>query len=76
MKNITELKLTLTSTKVNPLRDKLREMSKDQLLAEREKAMKDYKSKANVVNTRYYFFVDNLCEAKGFIKHYTGRILV
>lgn len=75
MKNINELKLTLTSTKVNPLRDRLREMGQDQLLAEREKAMKAYQSKANVVNTRYYFFVDYLCGAKGFIKHYTGRVV-
>jgi hypothetical protein len=75
MKNINELKVTLHSHKVNPLRDKLRAMSQNQLLAEREKAMKDYQSKANIVNTHYYFFVDYLCEAKGFIKHYTGKVV-
>ena len=64
---LNELKLTLASTARNSLRDKLRNMSKDELLAERAKSLKAYNAKDTRVNWYYYSYIDDLCEAKGFV---------
>ena len=72
MKNITELKLTLSSQNKNPLRDLLRKMSNEQLLAERQKAVKDFNSKDTRANFNYKMFIDHLCEVRGIIKPTPG----
>lgn len=72
MKNINDLKLTLASSQKNPLRDRLRKMSKEQLLAERAKAVKKYNATGTLVDGNYYHFIDYLCEAKGFTKPRPG----
>ena len=72
MKNITALKLTLNSTAKNPLRDLLRGMSKEQLLAEQVKASKTYNAKDTRDNFCYKMYIDYMCEAKGFTKPTPG----
>lgn len=70
MKNITELKLTLASHKKNPLRDLLRNMSNEQLLAEQKKSLKHInRSRAD---WNYNFFIDYLCEERGLVKPKPG----
>lgn len=67
---INEQKLTLSSHKKNPLRDKLRAMSNEQLLAEKEKSLKHInRSKAD---WNYNFFIDYLCECRGITKATPG----
>lgn len=70
--NIDELKLTLASTRKNPLRDKLRAMTDEQLLAEQAKARKAQKAKDTRVNFTYMMFVDYLCEKRGITKPTPG----
>ena len=69
---INEQKLTLKSTKRNPLRDRLRNMTKDELLAERTKAINAMKKHDTLVNWAYYSFIDYLCDTKGFTKSAPG----
>jgi hypothetical protein len=69
---INEQKLTLASTRRNPLRDKLRAMTNEQLLAEKAKATKAQKVKDTRANFNYMMFVDYLCETRGITKPTPG----
>ena len=67
---ITEQKLTLASTRKNPLKDKLRAMSNEQLQAEQAKSLKNInRSKAD---WNYNFFIGYLCESRGITKATPG----
>jgi hypothetical protein len=72
MKKITELKLTLASTRKNPLRDKLRAMTNEQLLDEQAKATKAFKAKDTRANFSYMSFIDYLCEVRRITKPTPG----
>ena len=68
MKPTTEqLKLSLNSHHRNPLRDILRQMSNEQLLAERAKASKAFNAKDTRANFNYFYFIANLCEVRGLV---------
>jgi adenine C2-methylase RlmN of 23S rRNA A2503 and tRNA A37 len=69
---INELKLSLQSTRRNPLRDKLRAMNNEQLLAEKAKATKAHKAKDTRANFDYMMFLDYLCEVRGITKPTPG----
>lgn len=72
MKNINDLKLTLASTQRNPLRDRLRKMSNEALLAEQAKANKAFYAKDTRANCTYKMFIDYLCEVRGIVKPSPG----
>ena len=67
---LTEKKLTLSSPQKNSLRDKLRAMSNDQLLAEQAKSLKNINR--SHADWNYNFFINYLCEARGIIKPKPG----
>jgi hypothetical protein len=72
MKNIIDLKLSLASSQKNPLRDLLRKMSNEALLAEQAKASKAFNARDTQANFHYKMFIDHLCEVRGIVKPSPG----
>jgi len=72
MKNIKDLKLSINSSRKNPLRDLLRKMSNDALLAEQAKASKALNAQKTQANLLYKMFIDHLLEVRGVSKPSQG----
>ena len=72
MTKIEEQKLTLANHNKNPLRDRLRKMTNDQLVAEMNNAFQAFQAKDTKPNFNYYMFLSYLCEARGVIKPTPG----